>query len=440
MSTLSKMCALIPETGVRGLLLGGCAVLAIGFGGMTAWASLAPLHSAVSAAGALAPETGRKVVRHPDGGEIAEVLVREGARVEAGAVLLRLDSTEAATRLEMLTGSWLDALALKARLTAELLDHDAIEWPPELLERRDRDTAAAKVIENQQTLFEVRRTQMETEERLIEERVATLDREAVSLGEQRAFLTREIELITDDLRITADLLKRGNATRTKLVEQQKEEARLRGRDHELEADIARIRQQSVEARADVAKRRNDFREKVLVELEKARADAARFAEQIRDARNRLANRDIKAPDAGTVVMHANPVAGGMVAANEPILDIVPDSRDLLAEVRVQPRDIKSVFPDMPVEVTLTSYDSRVIGSLDGRVEYVSADRMTDAASRQDYYLVRIRLDGADPHQVKNLTIKPGMPVEARIILSARTPLDYLITPLANSYNKAFIQE
>ncbi|MGQ9366912.1 HlyD family type I secretion periplasmic adaptor subunit [Azospirillum sp. ST 5-10] len=440
MTTLSKMRGLVPDTGVRGLLLGGCAVLVIGFGGMTAWASLAPLHSAVAAAGSLAPETGRKVVRHPEGGEIAEVLVREGDRVKAGDVLVRLDSTEAATRLEMLVASWRDALALKARLTAELLDHDRIEWPQELRDVRDGDATVAKAVDNQQTLFEVRRTQLRTEEELIKERIATLAQEAKSLEEQRAYLAREIELNADDLAITEDLLKRGNATRTKLVEQQKEQARQKGRDHELQADIARIRQESVEAQAEVVKRRNDFREKVLVDLEKARADAARLAEQIRDARNRLANRDIKAPDAGTVVMHANPVAGGMVAANEPILDVVPDSRDLLAEVRVAPKDIKSVALDLPVKVKLTSYDSRVVGSLDGTVEYVSADRVTDPALRQDYYLVRIRLDGSDPHSVHNLTIKPGMPVEASIILGDRTPLDYILTPLANSYNKAFIQE
>ena len=93
MSTFRNLRVLLPETNVRNLLLGGCAILTVGFGGMTAWAAFAPLHSAVSAAGVLVPETGRKNVKHSEGGIIGEMLVREGDLVKAGQVLVRFDST-----------------------------------------------------------------------------------------------------------------------------------------------------------------------------------------------------------------------------------------------------------------------------------------------------------------------------------------------------------
>ena len=440
MTSLAALRALVPDTRITGLLTGGALVLAIGLGGMTAWAGLAPLHSAVSAAGMLAPETGRKIVRHPEGGQIEEILAREGDRVRAGQVLMRLDSTEAATRLEILTASWLETMALEARLSAELFEQPAITWPEELVKRRETSRAVRALMDNQQTLFQVRRTQLATEAKLVEERVATLAEEVESLAGQRQFLAREVKLIEDDLRITEQLLARGNATRTKLVEQQKEEAALKGRDRELEAKVAQTKQAAVDAKGELVRRQNDFREKVLVDLEKARGEVSQLGEQIRDAANRLATRAITAPDNGTVVMHGHPAVGGTIAPNEPILDIVPDERALLAEVRVQPKDIKSLTLDLPVKVQLTAYDSRVVGTLDGKVVYVSADRVQDTATRQDYYLARIRLDESDPHQVHNLKIKPGMPVEARILLSERTALDYLIQPLKTSYLKAFIQE
>ncbi|WP_207458472.1 HlyD family type I secretion periplasmic adaptor subunit [Azospirillum sp. SYSU D00513] len=440
MTSLAALRALAPDTRVSGLLTGGFLVLAVGFGGMTAWAGLAPLHSAVSASGMLAPETGRKIVKHSDGGQIQQILAREGDRVKAGQILMRLDATEAATRLEVLTASWLDAMALEARLSAELFERPAIEWPEELVKRRSASLAVRKLMDNQETLFQVRRAQLKTEATLIEERIATLGEQTKSLQGQREFLAREIALIEDDLRITKQLLERGNATRTKLVEQQKEEASQKGRDRELEAKIGQTKQALVDAKGELVQRQADFREKVLIDLEKARGEVPKLAEQIRDAANRLANRDIKAPDDGTVVMHGHPAVGGTITPNEPVLDIVPDERALLAEVRVQPKDIKSLTLDLPVKVELTAYDTRVVGSLDGKVVYVSADRVQDPNTRQDYYLARIRLEGADPHQVHNLKIKPGMPVEARILLSARTPLDYLVQPLKTSYVKAFIQE
>ncbi|HYD64702.1 HlyD family type I secretion periplasmic adaptor subunit [Azospirillum sp.] len=438
----NAMRSLLPETSVRNLLAGGAAVLAVGMGGMTAWAALAPLHSAVVAQGALAPETGRKTVRHSEGGQIGEILVRGGDTVRAGQVLMRLDATEAETRLEVLNAQWLEMLALEARLQAELFDREAIEWPAELQKRRAGSATVTKLMDNQKTLFDVRRHQLTTEERLIGERVETLREEGASLEQQRTYQTREMKLVQEDIRITQGLLDRGNSTRTKLVELQREEARLMARDKDIEARIAQTKQQAAEAQGDWVKRRNDFREKVLIDLDKARSETARLAEQIRDAANRLANRDIKAPDDGIVVMNGHPAVGGTIVQNEAILDVVPDGRALLAEVHVQPKDIKSITVDLPVKVQLTAYDSRVVGSLDGTVEYVSADRIVDPVSRQDYYLARIRLKDENPeaHEVHKLTIKPGMPVEARILLSARTPLDYLVTPLSQSYIKAFVQE
>ena len=440
MSTLSNLRVLLPETNVRNLLVGGTAILAVGFGGMTAWAALAPLHSAVSAVGVLVPETGRKNVKHAEGGIIGEMLVREGDQVKAGQVLVRFDSTEAATRLEMLTSTWLETLSMMARLDSELFEKPAIEWPEELLSRRADSAHVVKLMENQKKLFDVRRHQLAAEEEVLRERIATLDEDSHNLSQQRGHLASELKLSEEDVRIHQGLLDRGNTTRTRLVDAQKENARIRGRDAEMESRIAQNKQQALEAKAEIVKRRNDFREKVLVDLEKMRGEGNKLAEQMRDASNRLANRDVKAPDNGIVVMNGHPTAGVTIAANEPILDVVPADRTLLAEVHVQPKDIKSVAPDLPVKIQLTAYDSRVVGTLDGTVEYVSADRLTDQATRQDYFLTRIRLKDADAHSVQNLSIRAGMPVEARILLGGRTPLDYIVQPLSQSYLKAFIQE
>ncbi len=432
--------ALTPHTRVGGLLTGGFLVLAVGFGGMTAWATLAPLHSAVMASGVLTPETGRKTVKHTETGQIAEVLVKEGDKVHAGQVLIRLDSTEAKANLQVLTTSWIDAMALEARLSAELFEQPQIQWPDDLSRRRGADRTVDKLMGNQETLFQVRRNQLDTEARLTRERVATLHEEVTSLQGQREFLAREIDLNDENLRITQGLLSNGNATRTKLVEQQKEEARLKGRDHELEARIAQSKQSAVDAEGDLIRRRNDFREKVLGDLEKARSDLGKYAEQIRDAANRLETRSIKAPDEGRVVMNSHWTAGGTIAANEPIMDVVPDESALLAEVKVEPKDIKSLTVDLPVKVQLSAYDSRVVGSLDGTVTYVSADRVMDPNTRKEEYVARIRLKDSDTHSVDSLNIKSGMPVEARIVLAEHTPLDYLTRPLKSSYVKAFIQE
>ncbi|HSK39090.1 MAG TPA: HlyD family type I secretion periplasmic adaptor subunit [Arenibaculum sp.] len=429
----------LPKTSVRSLLLAGSVILSLGVGGMTAWAALAPLHSAVVAPGVLVPETGRKTVKHAEGGSIGELLVRDGDTVRAGQVLVRLDPTEAQAKLEMVTADWLTQLALEARLEAELLGHDAITWP-DAVGANAADPKVAKLMANQQELFEVRRMQVAQELALLRERVTSLAAEAASLSEQRGFIDAELDILRTEMGNTRRLLQGGNAPRARLLEQQKEEARLQGRDRELAARIAQGRQQSAEAEAEIARRRDERQEKVLVELNAARAEAARGVELRRDAAYRFVNRDIRAPEGGIVIGLKHLAVGGVITPNEPIFDVIPADKPLLVEARVRPEDIEAVTPGMETRLTLSAYDSRIIGTMEGTLEQVSADRLTDPATHQPYFKALIRLNHATPHLVKTLRIMPGMPVEAHILVSPRTPLDYIAAPIMQSYDKAFIQQ
>lgn len=429
----------IPKTSIRGLLLAGGVILTAGVGSMTAWAALAPLHSAVVAPGVLVPETGRKTVKHTEGGVIGEVMVREGDSVRGGQLLLRLDPSEARARLEVVTEDWLTQIALDARLNAELLERSSIEWPEAILDNAD-DPKIAKLVRTQEELFTVRKGQIAQELALLNERVASLRAEAESLGEQRGFIEAELALLRQEIGNTQRLAANGNAPKARVLEQRKEEARLQGRDRELGARIAEARRASVEAEAEIAQRRDERLEKVLTELNAVRAEAAKSAEMRRDAANRLANRDIRAPEDGLVVGLGHLAAGGVITPNEPILDVVPAEKPLLVEARVRPQDIEAVTPGMQTRLTLSAYDTRVIGTMEGTVAHVSADRLIDDATQQPYFLTRIRLAEATPHLVKSLRIMPGMPVEAQILVSPRTPLDYIVDPIVQSYNKAFIQQ
>lgn len=63
-------------------------------GGVGGWASLSSISGAVIATGQVAVDGKRKAIQHLDGGAIARIHVRDGAQVEAGAVLVTLDARE----------------------------------------------------------------------------------------------------------------------------------------------------------------------------------------------------------------------------------------------------------------------------------------------------------------------------------------------------------
>ena len=74
------------------------------FIGFVLWAVLVPLDAAVPSQGMVSVDGRRKVVQHPRGGVITEVLIQEGDTVAAGELLLRLDdSLEQASRSQVLS-------------------------------------------------------------------------------------------------------------------------------------------------------------------------------------------------------------------------------------------------------------------------------------------------------------------------------------------------
>jgi HlyD family secretion protein len=427
-----------PRTSARGVVAGGLALALVGFGGLGAWAGLAPLHGAVLAQGRLVPESGRKTVKHPEGGLVGEVLAKDGDAVVAGQVLLRLDPVAASSRFEALTGEIRALRAQEARLAAELAQADAVAWPDELAAVA-ADPGVARMLADHQGILSARRAQREAARALLAERVAALGAEAGNVEEQRVFLGRELALLREEIATTGALAARGHAPRNRLLEQRKDEARLEARDRELAARLAQVRQQALEAEVELGRREDERREAALAELDETRRTLSRLLEERREAENRLRNRDVTAPETGVLVGLGSRAPGTYVGPGEAIADVVPAGRPLLAEIEVEPRDIRDVAPGLPVHVSLTAFDTRVVGTIRGTVVHVSADLVTDPATRRAAYLVRASLDLEGAELPAGVRLVPGMPAEAQILMSARTPLDYLLGPIEGAYRKAFVQ-
>jgi multidrug efflux pump subunit AcrA (membrane-fusion protein) len=92
----------------------GAFLLAFGIWGVTA-----PLDGAAIASGVVAAAGKNLAIQHLEGGNIDEVLVREGDRVKAGAPLYKLDQTVPQSQLNRLTKAKASFEARAARLKAE---------------------------------------------------------------------------------------------------------------------------------------------------------------------------------------------------------------------------------------------------------------------------------------------------------------------------------
>ena len=102
----------------RPLALGFLTLVLLG-SGLFGWGAFASISGAVIAAGRVEVATRDQRVEHIDGGTVREVLVRNGDRVVAGDVAIRLDDALLRSEEAILLAEFADLVARRNRLEAE---------------------------------------------------------------------------------------------------------------------------------------------------------------------------------------------------------------------------------------------------------------------------------------------------------------------------------
>src|SRR5262245_56852342 len=96
--------------------LAGLVIVAVLAGGVGGWAGTMKLSGALIAPGSVVVDSNVKKVQHPTGGIVGELRVRDGDRVKAGDVVVRLDDTVTRANLAIVTKGLTELAARKARL------------------------------------------------------------------------------------------------------------------------------------------------------------------------------------------------------------------------------------------------------------------------------------------------------------------------------------
>ena len=210
------------------LVVGFAAVLLL-LGGFGAWSVGVQIAGAIVAPGTVQVESERQVVQHPDGGVVGEILARDGDAVEAGDVLIRLDGTFLRSELAVVERQIAEIFARRVRLDAERDGADTLDFgrlpefsliAPDVLEEQ---------IEGQRSLFVARRTSLGQERKQLAEQQQQIRRQIEGTEAQLSALERQLALIERELGDVQTLFDQGLVQIQRLLELQREEARLQAR-------------------------------------------------------------------------------------------------------------------------------------------------------------------------------------------------------------------
>jgi HlyD family secretion protein len=418
------------RTGLRALLVIG--ILAGG------WMTLMPLASAVVVPGNLVVQSNVKTIQHPTGGVVAEIAVHNGMRVSAGDLLLRLDATQAQASLQMVSKQLNEVRVRIARLIAERDGLPRPAVPAELSARLD-DGNVKTLLASEASLFRARSTARESQKDLLQSRVSQLGEEIGGLEAQVASKARQLELITGELSGVQDLFDKRLVPLNRLTTLQRESARIEGERGQLISAIAETKAKIGEAQLQIVRLDQDFRTDVVKELGEAQGKEAELTERGVAARDVLERIELRAPTSGVIHQLAAHTIGGVIRAGDAIMEVVPDADDLQIEARLQPNDIDQVRTGQQAYVRFSAFNQRVTPQLVGQVAYVSADTSRDQQTNAPYFTVRVMLPEDERRRLAGLQLVSGMPAEVFMQTGSRTMISYLLKPIVDQLQRAFVE-
>ncbi|MEY8828131.1 HlyD family type I secretion periplasmic adaptor subunit [Sedimentitalea sp. XS_ASV28] len=407
-------------------------------GGFGTWSVVSNIAGAIIAPGRLEVDRNRQVVQHPDGGVVAEILVDEGDSVTEGAVLIRLDAKLLSSDLLITEGQLFELMARRGRLEAERDGAETITFDPELIEAARLRPEMQGLIDGQERLFKARKDSIEKEAEQLEKRRGQIQEQIKGIRAQQDSLERQISLISKELANQKSLLDRGLAQAGTVLNLERSAADLDGTLGELIASEAQAEGRITEIDIEVLKLVTKQREEAITRLRDLQYRELELAEQRRSLIERLNRLDITAPVSGIVYGLTVQTPRSVIRPADPVLYLVPQDRPLVIAARVEPIHIDKIFVGQPVTLRFSALDQRQTPELFGTVTHVSADAFEDSNTSATFYRAEIMLEEGQQNRLPEGTILiPGMPVETFIRTDARTPLAYLVKPLADYFTKAF---
>jgi HlyD family type I secretion membrane fusion protein len=259
------------------------------------------------------------------------------------------------------------------------------------------------------------------------------------LEAQQASSLAQLASVQDELKGLKRLFKEGFGWESRIRAFEREAEKLQGDAAKASADKAAALARIQKTRADMARTEQEFLESTAGQRQETLRQLHEAQQQLQSVSDGLKRLAITAPYQGRVLNLKKNAVGGVVAAGESLMDIVPLDERLIADVRISPQDIDQVEIGQRAEVLFPTLNKRQTPVLAGEVALVSADRLMDTATNQPYYLARVMITEATHDKLGAVVLKAGLPVEVHVQTGSRSALSYLLKPLTDSIRRGMTE-
>lgn len=421
-------------------------VLFVGLGFFVIWGGLAPLDSAAIASGNIIIEGNHKTVQSLRGGIVEKIYVREGQEVKAGDLLLKFDPTEAYADYQITTSQLAFLKAENLRLKAEQTNAESIIWDGYDFNRDSMEVV--QIIRTQEQLFKNNRKLLTGNIDILNEQIKQRMEEIKGLQIQLQSAETQLANYKEELEGAEVLFEKGLYQKPRLLD-------IRNRIASAEGSIGQINARMLESHKVISENNlkilnveNDYRKRLNDESKENHVRLLDITEKYLAAKEAYERISVTSPSDGVVAELRVHTIGGVVGPGAPIMDIVPKHEKLLVEVKVPTTEIENIHLGMVAKVQIGAYKARMVPRLDGTVIYVGADKLVEqqqggnihqiGQGQMQFYLARIEINEKELDRLTaDVKLYPGMPATAFLVKGSRTFLQYLLSPIIDSFYRAF---
>jgi HlyD family secretion protein len=414
-------------------LLGWCAAGAF-FGLFLLWSAFVRLDAAATASGVIAVSGSRQVVQHKDGGNVANLFVKEGQQVRQGQLLIQLAGGDTEAVALSLEAQEIDLQAQLARLEAERRGDDMI--PPVAFAnlRGEQANEAQRALAMQKAELVTRRQEIVDQRQILGQQSGQMTARIRGLQDQISSNAVQGNLLGDQLVGMRDLSKKGFASINRVRELERASAALDGDSARLRSSVAEAREQIGETQKQALSIESQRQQDISETLRTTTFSLNDLIPKVAAAREAFNKTQIRAPVSGQVVGLQVFSVGSVITPGQKVLEIVPSKAVLVVDAKVAPNDADDLYVGQKTEVRITALHDRSLPILFGTLSRLSADSCEDQRTGAQFFTAEVTVGAGELAKISRISggperVKPGLPVELLIPLRRRTMLQYLLEPL-----------
>jgi len=394
------------------------------------WASFAQIDEITRGNGKVIPYGQNQVIQNLEGGIVEKILVREGQKVKAGQILLKINNAKSTSSSQTNRMKYNELYSKRLRLSAEA---NGVSFKDITTKNKELN----KQIKLAKKLYVSDKIEMLAKDSSIVNQIEQRKQELQEAKAKIRSLQKSLEFASEEISMMAPMVKQGLKSKVDFLKLKREANGIQNDIEAAQLSIPRLRSAIQEYRNKRIESKQEFINKYKKELNEVSAELERIKTQQIEFTDQVDRTMVKSPVDGIVQkLYVNTV-GGVVKPGQDLVEIVPTNEKLYVEIKIKPSDIAFIHPGAEAMVKISAYDFAIHGGLKGKVVDISPDTITDK-KENTFYLIHIQTAknylGTKEHPLK---IIPGMTVNTNIVTGKKTVMQYILKPILKSKQYVF---